>query len=65
MIRRSLEQTMKTQLFALLVGFALSSVGRRGPTAAGDRYDANRHRCRHAADASTCGGIRPAEDPVG
>ena len=27
MIRRSLEQTMKTRLFALLVGFALSSVG--------------------------------------
>ena len=39
--------------------------GRRGPTAAGNRYDANRHRCRHAAGASTCGGIRPADDPVG
>ena len=55
---------MKTQLFAVLVGFALSSVcavAQQRPatdtTPTGQR--------RHAADASTCGGIRPADDPVG
>ena len=35
------------------------------PAAAGNWRNVNRHRCGHAAGASTCGGIRPAENSVG